>query len=88
MPVVFVLAEFCFDQITLANEQNFHSQGLDGSNRAFHFWFRRMISAQGVESDCQHRLLLSDFNDFAALVLATVRAHAVRELLLMAVGAF
>jgi hypothetical protein len=88
MPAVFVLGEFGLDQITLADEQNFHSQGPDGSNRAFHFWFRRVIAAQGVEGDCQHRLLLIDFNYFAAFVLATVRAHAVRELLLMAVGAF
>jgi hypothetical protein len=88
MPVFFMLFQFGLDQVTLADEQDFYSQGLGGTNGAFHFWFRRVISAQGVEGDRQHKLLLSDFDYFAALILATVRAHAVRELLLMAVGAF
>jgi hypothetical protein len=88
MPVIFVLFQLSSYQVSLANEQNLHSQGLDGSDRAFHFWFWRMISAQGVEGDCQHKLLLSDFDNFTAFVLATIRAHAVRKFLLMAVGAF
>jgi hypothetical protein len=46
-----------------------------------------MISAQGVEGDSQHKLLLGDFDHFAALVLTAIRAHTVRELLLMAIGA-
>jgi hypothetical protein len=88
IPVVGVPFEFGPDQITLADEQDLNSQGLSGSNRAFHFRFRRVISAQGVEGDSQHKLLLSDFNHFTAFILATIRAHAVRKFLLMAVGAF
>jgi hypothetical protein len=88
MPVIFVLFELSSNQVSLANKQDLYSQGLGRSNRAFHFRFRRMISAQGVEGDCQHKLLLSDFNHFTAFVLATIRAHAVRKFLLVAIGAF
>jgi hypothetical protein len=87
MQVVFVLCQFGSYEIPLSDKQDFHSQGLDGSNRTFHFRLWRVISAQGVESDSQHKLLLSDFDDFTAFILATIRAHAVRELLLVAVGA-
>lgn len=47
-----------------------------------------MIATQRIEGDCQHRLLFSDFDNFASLVLAAMRADTVRHLLLMAVGAF
>jgi hypothetical protein len=88
IPVIIVLFEFRFDQVPLANQKDLYSQSLNGSNCTFYFRFRRVISAQGVEGDRQHKLLLSDFNHFTALVLATIRAHVVRTLVLMAVRAF
>ncbi len=53
-----------------------------------------MIAAQSVKRDGQHvrepvgNLLLGDFDNFAAFILSTMRAGAVRELLLVAIGAF
>jgi hypothetical protein len=60
-----------------------------GPNRAVDLRFRGMIPAHGVDCDGQHSLenpplgaarilLLLDFDDFAAFVLAAVRARPVR----------
>ena len=57
-----------------------------------------MVPAHGVDCDGQHSggsaacpagyiLLLRDFDNFAAFILAAMRARAMRQFLLVAVGA-
>ena len=55
--------------------------------------FRGMVAAHGIDGNGQHvhwrsrHLFLLDFDDFAAFILAAMRADAVRQLRLVAVGA-
>ena len=68
---------------------------LDRLNCSFDFGFGGVIATHRVDRNCQHgvsrrviaALFLGDFNHVAALVLAAMRAHAMRQFRLMAIRA-
>jgi hypothetical protein len=61
-------------------------------NRTFDFGFGGVVATHGVNRDGQHgsaaQLLFGYLNHFAAFVFPAVRAHAMRQLGLVAIGAF
>ena len=85
-----VLLELPPDHVLLADQDDFNAQIPGGSNRPFDFGCGGVVAAHCIYGNGQHvrqGLLLLDFDDFAALVLAAVRADAVGELGLVAVRA-
>jgi hypothetical protein len=89
---VLVPGQFLPDEVLPADQHDLDRIGFDRANGAFYFGFGGVVAAHRVNSDGHHgrglALLFADLDDFAALVLAAVRADPVRELGLVAVGAF
>ena len=86
------------DRVFTAHEHHLDAQSLGRSNCAFDLRFRGMVPAHGVDCDSHHSggiagcrtgyiLFLLDFDNLAAFILAAMRAGAMRQLLLVAVGA-
>jgi hypothetical protein len=88
--IIFVLSEFPLDYILLPNQDDLNVQTPGRANRPFNFGFWGVVSAHCIHRNGQHLegiLFLLDFNNFPALVLPAMGAHAVRLLGLVAVRA-
>src|ERR1017187_5055291 len=82
--------ELTADHILLAHQDDSDSQVPGGANRPFDFSFGGVVTAHCIHRNGQHvvpRLLLFDFDNFAAFVLPTMGADAVGQLGFVAVGA-
>src|ERR1019366_1730845 len=82
--------ELTADHVLLAHQDDFDSQIPGGANRPFYFSFRGVVTAHCIHRNGQHvvpKLLLFDFDNFAAFVLPTMGAGAVGQLWFVAVGA-
>src|ERR1017187_507613 len=78
------------DHILLAHQDDFDSQIPGGANRPFDFSFGGVVTAHCIHRNGQHvvpKLLLFDFDNFAAFILPAVGADAVGQLGFVAVGA-
>jgi hypothetical protein len=83
-------SEFALEHILFADENDLDVEGRDGSDCSFDLGLGGVIAAHGVNRDRGHRdveLLFSDFDDFAAFIFSAVRANAMGQFGLVAIGA-
>jgi hypothetical protein len=91
VPVSFVPFKLLPDHILLAHQNDLDFETPGGLNRPFDFGFGGVVSAHCIHRNGQHvgkPLLGDDFDYFAALILAAMRAYTMGELGLVAVGTF